>query len=176
MKKRFGIDATEVTLDEAIKALKDNSIEFKEDINLEKAVDTLWKSIRSEYVGPGFLINVPIYLEPLAKKNPDNEKTVQRLQVILGGSEMGKGFSELNDLVDQLARFSHQEQLRDSGDEEAQMKDDEYVEAMEYGMPPAFGFGVSERLFSVLSGKNVRETTIFPLMRPRDNETEADSM
>lgn len=170
LQDRFAIDvvAEDTTVDRLVEILKENNIEHDKDINREKAVDTLWKSVRGEYVGPGFLINVPVFLEPLAKKNPDNQKTVQRFQIILGGSEMGKGFSELNDPVDQHERFSHQEKMRTEGDDEAQMKDDEYVEAMEYGMPPAFGFGISERLFSVLSGKSVRETTIFPLMRPKD--------
>jgi lysyl-tRNA synthetase class 2 len=168
LQKRFGVDAINDGLEKIVDVLKENKINFDTKINKEKAVDTLWKSIRGEYVGPGFLINIPIYLEPLAKKNPENQDTVQRFQVVLGGSEMGKGFSELNDPVDQAQRFERQEILRQQGDDEAQMKDTEYVEAMEFGMPPSFGFGISERLFSVLSGKSVRETTIFPLMRPKD--------
>ena len=86
---------------------------------------------------------------------------------MIAGSEIGKGFSELNDPVDQAERFKRQQALRDAGDEEAQMPDTEFVEALEYGMPPAFGFGVSERLFSFLEGVSVREGQIFPLMRPR---------
>lgn len=120
--------------------------------------------------GPAFLIGVPVYLEPLAKRSPNDNATVERFQVILAGSEMGKGFSELNDPVDQRERFLHQQSLRDKGDEEAQMADMEYVEAMEYGMPPTFGFGVSERLFSFLMNLNVREGQIFPLMRPRNEQ------
>ena len=81
---------------------------------------------------------------------------------------MGKGFSELNDPIDQRQRFLHQQALRDAGDDEAQMADLEYVEALEYGMPPTFGFGVSERLFSFLLDKNIREAQIFPLMRPKE--------
>ncbi|NCS99068.1 lysine--tRNA ligase [Candidatus Parcubacteria bacterium] len=170
LEDRFGIDVLSANLDQLIEKLEENKIDFdKKEINLEKASDMLWKSIRREYVGPGFLINVPVYLEPLAKKT-ENGKTVERFQVILGGSEMGKGFSELNDPIDQAERFEHQESLRQAGDDEAQMKDTSFVEALEYGMPPAFGFGISERLFSVLAGKSVRETSVFPLMRPRDGE------
>jgi lysyl-tRNA synthetase class 2 len=166
LKDKYGVDVLGAKLDELKKVLLGANIPHKDDVNKEKAVDMLWKNIRDEYVGPGFLINIPVFLEPLAKKNEDG-KTVQRFQIILGGSEMGKGFSELNDPIDQRERFEHQESLRDAGDDEAQMNDSEYVEAMEYGMPPAFGFGVSERLFSVLSGKNIRETTIFPIMRSK---------
>jgi lysyl-tRNA synthetase class 2 len=141
----------------------------KSEFNIIRTVDNLWKSIRKEFTGPGFLIGIPVYMEPLAKKDPKNEKTVERFQIILGGTELGKGFSELNDPVDQESRFDHQESLREAGDDEAQMKDNEYVEAMEYGMPPTFGFGTSERMFSVLNGTSVRETTIFPMMRPKED-------
>lgn len=132
-----------------------------------RAVDLLWKKIRKELVGPGFLINVPVYMEPLAKKDPKDPRVVERFQIMLAGSEMGKGFSELNDPIDQAERFKRQGDLRAAGDEEAQMPDAEYVEALEYGMPPAFGFGVSERLFSTLEGVPIREGQTFPLMRPR---------
>lgn len=167
LKEKFGVNVLEADAEELKKVLEKENIKHEKDVNREKATDLLWKNIRGKYIGPGFLINVPVFLEPLAKKNPDG-KTVQRFQVILGGSEMGKGFSELNDPIDQLERFQHQEALREAGDEEAQMNDNEYVEAMEYGMPPSFGFGISERLFAVLSGKSIRETTIFPMMRPKE--------
>jgi lysyl-tRNA synthetase class 2 len=108
-----------------------------------RMVDLLWKKIRKGLSGPGFLINVPVYLEPLAKKSAKDPRVVERFQVMIAGSEMGKGFSELNDPVDQAERFKRQQQLREAGDEEAQMPDAEFVEALEYGMPPAFGFGVS---------------------------------
>ena len=92
---------------------------------------------------------------------------MERFQVILAGSEVGKGFSELNDPVDQRERFAHQEALRQAGDDEAQFADSAFVEALEYGMPPTFGFGVSERLYSFLEGVTIREGQIFPLMRPK---------
>jgi lysyl-tRNA synthetase, class II len=137
-------------------------------MNVERAVDTLWKKCRTTLSGPGFLVNVPVYLEPLAKRNAGDPRVVERFQVILAGSEVGKGFSELNDPLDQADRFARQEALRVAGDDEAQFADHEFVEALEYGMPPTFGFGVSERLFSFLEGVSVREGQIFPLMRPRN--------
>jgi lysyl-tRNA synthetase class 2 len=103
----------------------------------------------------------------LAKRSEKDPRVVERFQIILGGSENGKGFSELNDPVDQAGRFKHQQALRDAGDEEAQMADDTYVEALEYGMPPSFGFGVSERLFAFFENVSLREAQIFPLMRPK---------
>jgi lysyl-tRNA synthetase class 2 len=114
---------------------------------------------------PCFLINQPMELEPLAKRDPKNPKAVQRMQILACGSELGKGFGELNDPTDQRARFEEQMKLREAGDSEAQMLDEDYLEAMEYGMPPCAGFGISERLFAVLYDKSVRETVIFPPMK-----------
>lgn len=168
LKREYGIDPTNTTVEEVSAALKKAGIEKEEAINIERGVDLLWKKVRKTISGPGFLIGVPVYLEPLAKKSEKNEKVVERFQVILAGSEMGKGFSELNNPIDQRERFEHQQALRDAGDDEAQMADMNFVEALEYGMPPSFGFGCSERLFSFLMNKDVREAQLFPLMRPRD--------
>jgi lysyl-tRNA synthetase class 2 len=106
-------------------------------------------------------------MEPLAKRTAKDGRVVERFQVLIAGSEMGKGFSELNDPQDQRERFEEQQRLRDAGDDEAQRLDEDYVRAMEYGMPPAFGFGMSERLFSFLENKPAHETQLFPLLRPR---------
>lgn len=164
----YGINALDTTLAEIEAQLIKSDIAYdKVGLNIERGIDLLWKKVRKSLAGPGFLINVPVYLEPLAKRSRANPDTVERFQVILAGSEMGKGFSELNDPVDQRGRFEHQQALRDAGDDEAQMADMEFVEALEHGMPPAFGFGLSERLFSFLMDKPVREAQIFPLMKPK---------
>ena len=168
IKKEFNIDPLTTTVDGVRATLEDRGIQYEQKgFNLERGVDTLWKQIRKTLRGPGFLIGVPVYLETLAKRSHKDPRVVERFQVILGGSEMGKGFSELNDPVDQAERFKHQQELREAGDEEAQMDDKSFVEALEYGMPPALGFGVSERLFSFLEGVSIREAQIFPLLRPR---------
>jgi len=164
---KFKINVLDASLDDLVKIIDGANIAREKDLNKERATDLVWKACRKDLTGPGFLINVPLFLEPLAKKTEDG-RTVERFQVILGGTEVGKGFSELNNPIDQSERFEHQESLRAAGDDEAQMKDSEYIEAMEYGMPPAFGFGISERLFAILSGVSVREAQIFPLMRPKD--------
>ncbi len=169
IKEKTGVNVLEANIEELVEKMKELSIKFDpKEINKERATDLIWKKIRKEITGPGFLINVPVFMEPLAKKSEKNLETVERFQIILGGSEMGKGFSELNNPLDQRERFEHQEELRAAGDDEAHMKDDAYIEAMEYGMPPAFGFGISERLFAVLEGVSVREGQIFPMMRPKE--------
>lgn len=166
MRQAYGLDPLDENADWA-GVLQDRSIPFEQGAGIERLVDTAWKQIRKTLPGPGFLVNIPVYMEPLAKKSAKNPRVVERFQVMLAGSELGKGFSELNDPVDQAERFERQERLRAAGDEEAQMPDAEFVEALEYGMPPAFGFGVSERLFSFLEGVSIREAQIFPLLRPR---------
>ena len=169
----FGIDPLTATAEDVAAVLSAEGISYDpKGFNRERGIDLLWKQIRKSLVGPGFLIGVPAYMEPLAKRSATNPEIVERFQIILAGSEMGKGFSELNDPIDQAERFSHQQDLRESGDDEAQMNDASYVEALEYGMPPTFGFGVSERLFSVLEGVSVREAQIFPLMKPLIDESE----
>ena len=88
-------------------------------------------------------------------------------QPIIAGSEVGKGYSELNDPIDQAKRFEEQGKLLESGDEEAMMPDLEFVEMLEHGMPPTCGFGFGERLFAILANRPLRELQTFPLMRPR---------
>ena len=162
------INIMEASLPEIEKQLKKLGIEYdKKGFNITRAVDNLWKYCSKNIGGPSFLTNVPVYMEPLAKRSEKNPKLVQRFQVIIGGSENGKGFSELNDPIDQSERFAEQRKLREKGDQQAQMFDKDFVEALEYGMPPTCGFGVSERLFSFLMDKPARETQIFPLMKPR---------
>jgi lysyl-tRNA synthetase class 2 len=169
IQKEFDLDPLTATAEDVRTVLRDQKIAYDEKgFNRERGVDILWKQIRKTLGGPGFLVNVPVYLETLAKKSTVDPRVVERFQVILAGSEMGKGFSELNDPVDQAKRFAHQQSLREAGDDEAQMNDADYVEALEYGMPPTFGFGVSERLFSFLEGVSIREAQIFPLLRPRE--------
>jgi lysyl-tRNA synthetase class 2 len=171
IKDNFDIDPLDETLttDKLASKLKEVNIAVDpKELNVGRGVDLLWKSIRKTIAGPGFLTGVPAYLETLAKRSPKDTRVVERFQVILAGSEMGKGFSELNDPVDQKERFVEQQRMRDAGDDEAQMADFEYVEAMEHGMPPTFGFGLSERLFSFLLDVPIREAQIFPLMKPKE--------
>ena len=125
MKEKFGIDPINCTEEEADRRLlKGRGFQAGEEANKARAIDLLWKQVRKTIDGPAFLIGVPIFLEPLAKRSPENPNVVERFQVILAGSEMGKGFSELNDPIDQRARFEYQQELRDAGDDEAQRLDE----------------------------------------------------
>jgi lysyl-tRNA synthetase class 2 len=168
IRKQTGIDISTATLALIETKLDELGVEHRESgFNRIRAIDKLWKYCRAQISGPGFLVNVPRELSPLAKRQPGNPDLVEQFQPLIAGSELGKGYSELNDPIDQAARFARQQELRNAGDEEAQMYAHDFVEALEYGMPPTCGFGMSERVFSFLANRPIRETQIFPLMRPR---------
>jgi lysyl-tRNA synthetase class 2 len=169
VKTMTGVDVFEADISEIEAKLKELGIVYdKKGFNITRAIDNLWKYCRKQIAGPGFLVGVPIEISPLAKRDEKDPRRTQRFQPIIAGSELGNGYSELNDPIDQLERFNEQAKLREAGDDEAQMKDEEFVEALEYGMPPTCGFGMSERVFAFLANRSTREAQIFPLMRPKD--------
>ncbi len=170
IKKETKIDIYKSDKKDIVKKLKKLQIDFDSSVEKWRMVDLLWKYCRKKLSGPGFLTGQPVELAPLAKRIPEDLKKVQQFQVIIAGSEMGNGYSELNDSLDQEERFKEQAKQKDSGDNEAMEHDKSFVEALKYGMPPTCGFGVSERLFGFLMGKPLRECVIFPLMKPESEE------
>ena len=137
--------------------------------NLKEArlIDLIYKkTVRPKIIQPSLLVNHPVVVSPLAKRDDKNPRVVQRIQVLAAGTEVGNGWSELNDPQDQEQRFQEQQEMRKAGDQEAQMHDRDFVEALEYGMPPAAGFGLSQRFFAVLVDKPIRETVFFPVVKP----------
>lgn len=171
-KEHTGIDIETASDDDLKKYADEQGIKYENFARRGRLIDLIFKKVRSNIPAgkPVFLVNQPIELEPLAKRDPNNPKVVQRMQIIAYGTELGKGFGELNDPIDQRKRFEEQMELREAGDSEAQQLDEDYVEAMEYGMPPAAGFGLSERLFAVLADRSIRETVIFPPMKAESGE------
>lgn len=167
IKEKTGIEIYKSSKDEIIKELKKLKIDFDDSVDKWRLVDVLWKFCRKDLSGPGFLIGQPVELAPLAKQSRIDSRKVEQFQVILGGSEVGNGYSELNDPVEQEERFVEQSRLRKAGDDEAMEHDEEFIEALKYGMPPACGFGVSERLFAFMMGQSMRECVVFPLMKPK---------
>ena len=166
IKKQTKIDIWRATDKEIAKRLNELKMEFDAN-NKERMIDSLWKYSRKKIAGPAILINHPKRISPLAKADKKNPDIVKRFQFIIAGSEIGQGYSELNDPIDQRERFEAQQKLRDQGDEEAQMLDLEFVEALEYGMPPTAGHGFSERLFSFLANKSIKECQTFPLTKQK---------
>ena len=168
IKEQTGVDVVNDDMDTLRAALDKLGVTYEGD-NRERLTDTLWKYCRKQIAGPAFLVNHPKLVAPLAKTRPGTE-TVEMFQPILAGSEVGRGYSELNDPADQRERFAIQQALLEAGDEEAMMPDWDFVEMLEYGMPPTCGYGFGERLFSFLAGKPIRETQLFPLMKPRNDD------
>lgn len=164
-----GIDVRTATDADLRSALKARNVELEEFAGRGRMIDALWKQVRKGIQGPVFLVNHPVDVSPLAKRQVGNSSLTQRYQIVVAGSEMGNGYSELNDPIDQAQRFEAQAALREAGDTEAQMHDADFVEALEHGMPPTAGFGVSERLFSFLENRPIRECVLFPLMRPKED-------
>ena len=167
VKKQTGIDIWKASEKDIKKKLDELGVEYAFE-NKERLIDSLWKYCRKSIGGPAILINEPKIISPLSKTSAQNPNATERFHIIIAGSELCNGYSELNDPLDQRERFEEQEKMRKSGDTEAQMADYDFVEALEYGMPPTAGQGFSERLFSFLMDKPVRETQIFPLMRPKE--------
>lgn len=170
IKQHYGIDVYNTTIEEVAVKLKENGLEVEKTDSIPRGIDKLWKKIRATVAGPVWLINTPKFVSPLSKSNPDGN-TVQRFQPVMLGSELGNGFSELNDPIDQLNRFVEQQQMRDGGDDEAMMLDIDYVEMLEYGMPPTCGWGYSERVFWLFEGVSAREGVPFPQLRSEVDAT-----
>lgn len=170
IKEYSGVDLSGITdVAELRKILEKHKIRYEQNMGAGRLIDLFWKKVaRPKVVGPVFLINHPLEVSPLAKRHRDLPGRVERMQIIVAGSELGNGFSELNDPADQKQRFEEQMKLREAGDNEAMMLDDDFINALEYGMPPAAGFGFSERLFAFIVNKTVREAVIFPPMRDKE--------
>ena len=166
----YGIDPYNTDIDAVKAALKANHLEVEKTENLSRGIDKLWKNVRKDVAGPIWLVNTPTFISPLAKTNPDRPETTQRFQAVIAGSELCNGFSELNDPIDQLNRFVEQQNMRDAGDDEAMMLDIDFVEMLEYGLPPTCGLGFSERVFWAFEGVTAREGVPFPQLRHEVDE------
>ena len=175
LSEKYGVDVFNPDREQLIAVLLENweaddlsradFVKKLENTSTPHLIDDVWKLIRKTSAGPYWVIEEPLSLSPLAKKSLDNPLVTERFHPVIAGTEMGNGFSELNDPLDQLARFEEQQAARDAGDAEAQMLDRDFVEMLEYGMPPACGWGNSERNFWLLEGVPGREAVPFPTMR-----------
>lgn len=170
LRDQYGIDVFNASIEEIAARLQAENLEVEKQDNRQRSLDKLWKKYRKTLAGPVFLVDMPTFMQPLAKVQPGNPELTEQFNLVFGGSEMCKAFSELNDPIDQLKRFKDQQAMRDAGDDEAQMMDIDFVEALEYAMPPACGFGWSERVFWTLEGVTAREGVPFPQLRSEVDE------
>ncbi len=170
LRDKFDVDVFNPDREKMLSILRGNGVRVDPSVSDGRLLDNLWKLIRKTSAGPYWLVEEPLSLSPLAKVSDENPLVTQRFHPIIAGTEMGNGYSELNDPLDQLARFEEQQAMRDSGDDEAQMLDMDFVEMLEYGMPPACGWGNSERNFWLLEGVSGREAVPFPIIKKRNEE------
>lgn len=176
IKKDSGIDIDKFAKAEDLrKEIKKKKIKIEDlnKLNWANLIDALYKAVsRSKLIKPAFLINHPLEISPLARKNDENPKVVDRFQLVINTWEMINAYSELVDPVDQKERFEDQAKMKKSGDEEAMSKDDEYVEALEHGSPPISGWGMGiDRLVALLAQQdNLRDVVLFPLLRPKEDK------
>jgi lysyl-tRNA synthetase class 2 len=156
--------------DEKLRALAARvGVEKPESMSRPKVLDEMFQAlVEPKLVKPTFVIDYPVELSPLAKPKRGNPKLTERFELFANGKEMANAFSELNDPIDQRRRFEAQAKLRAAGDLEASGVDEDYLRAMEYGMPPMGGCGIGvDRLLMYLTGAtNIRDVILFPTMRP----------
>jgi lysyl-tRNA synthetase class 2 len=164
MNDHYGFDPREATVEIVRRALDGQNISYDVDLDVKNGVILLWKQIQKKLSGPLVLAKTPSYLAPLGKKSQDDPRVMDEYKFIIAGGEVGHCFNELNDPVDQLERLEQQQFSRSTDTEKV---DYDHVEALEYGMPPTFGLGLSERFFSFLAGISIREAQSFPLMKPQ---------
>lgn len=158
------VNKNDADLAEEMKALQKSGV-----TNFGRIIDGIYKRfIRKDIIQPTILYNHPLAVSPLAKKDPIHPNRTERFQVLLLGAEVGNAFSELNDPIDQRQRFELQMKMREAGDKEAQMIDEDFLRALEHGMPPTAGFGLGiDRLFMYLVNQpSIRDVVFFPTMRP----------
>lgn len=160
----------EASRDDLAVRAKQLGIKVESHESSEKILDNIFsKVIKPKLIQPTFVIDYPVESSPLAKRKDDDKKLIDRFQLVIAGLEVMNGFSELNDPIDQKERFAEQDKAREKGDKDVSPSDEEYLEAMEYGMPPAAGLGIGiDRLVMLLTNtQNIREVVIFPTLKPK---------
>ncbi len=174
IKEKTGIDFKTVELDEALSLAKEHGIEVAEHEHTVGHIINLFfeKYVEETLIQPTFLYGHPVEISPLTKKNPEDPRFVDRFELFIGGKEFANAYTELNDPIDQLERFEDQLKERDLGNDEANDIDMDFVEALEYGMPPAggIGYGIDRLCMLFTESETIRDVILFPTMKERNNK------
>jgi len=171
IKKHVGIDYDKMSVEDAYAAAKNAGVEIDESKKTWGNIvyETFDQLVESKLIQPVFITDYPVEVSPLAKRSVEDPRMTYRFEFFIYAREMGNAYSELNDPIDQKERFERQVKLRASGDDEAQMMDDDFVTALEYGMPPTGGLGIGiDRMIMLLTGSSsIRDVMLFPTMKPK---------
>lgn len=172
VKKYSGVDFDSIeTLEQARSAAKEHHIEYEERHGKGDILNLFFeKYVEEKLIQPTFLMDHPVEISPLTKRKPDKPDYTERFELFIMGHEFANAYSELNDPIDQRKRFEYQEQLRDQGDDEANMIDEDFLTALEYGMPPTggMGMGIDRLVMLFTNASTIREVLLFPTMKPLD--------
>ena len=172
IKEKTGIDFFEhMSLEDAKKLALEHGIELEEHFAYGHIINAFYeKYVEDTIVEPTFVFGHPIEISPLAKKDPNDPRFTQRFELFICGSEYANAFTELNDPVDQYERFENQLKEKELGNEEANDMDIDYVEALEYGMPPAggMGMGIDRLVMMITNMETIRAVILFPHMKNKN--------
>ena len=175
IKEKTGIDfKQEMTVEEALKLAKEHEIEVAEHEHTVGHIINLFfeKYVEETLIEPTFLYGHPVEISPLTKKNPEDPRFVDRFELFISGHECANAYTELNDPIDQLERFEEQLKEKELGNDEANDIDYDFVEALEYGMPPAggIGYGIDRMIMLFTEQESIRDVLLFPTMKPVQND------
>ena len=171
IKEVTGIDFNTIETDEeALAIAKEKHVEIEESKQTRGYIINAFfeEFVEDTLVQPTFICDYPVEVSPLTKKKPTDKRLTERFECFIGGREYGNAYSELNDPIDQYERFLAQVKQREAGDEEANMMDDDFINALEYGMPPTGGLGIGiDRMIMLLTdAASIRDVIFFPTMKP----------
>ena len=175
IKEKTGIDfKQEMTVEEALKLAKEHDIEVAEHEHTVGHIINLFfeKYVEETLIEPTFLYGHPVEISPLTKKNPEDPRFVDRFELFISGHECANAYTELNDPIDQLERFEEQLKEKELGNDEANDIDYDFIEALEYGMPPAggIGYGIDRMIMLFTEQESIRDVLLFPTMKPIQND------